>query len=118
MFGVFKKHRILKLAGLFLGLFLLWYLVSPVIDIVKGQSVPLTEIVGSYAYGVDHWIDFYTTECGKMVSSGESIMFSYEYDKGTIHCTEYETDRSWDIKVLSTDSIYNCYDKTYLFKRE
>lgn len=118
MFGVFKKHRILKLIGLAFGLFLLWFIVSPVIDMTKGQDYQLTEVIGSYAYGVDHWIDFISEDYGKMVSFGEAKVFSFTYDKGTFYCIDLEdTETSWKMKVLSTNSIYNCYDGCYLFRR-
>ena len=47
MFKLFQKHRLLKLGGLTIGLFLLWYLISPFIDLVKGMDVELIDLMGN-----------------------------------------------------------------------
>lgn len=118
MFGVFKKHRILKLIGLTFGLFLLWYLVSPAIDMIRGQDVQITELVGTYAYGTDHVVEFYTETIGKMVSEGVPTEFMYTFDKGIISCHSVGDDpQEWEMRTLSNGAIFNCYDSTYLFKR-
>lgn len=115
MFGVFKKHRILKITLLICGFFLAWYLVSPMVDMINGQSVAIENAIGTYAYGVDHWVDLITTSYGKMVSNDQTINFNYTYDKGLFICESNE--HTWEMRYLSSNSIFNCYDQTYLFKR-
>ena len=70
MFAIFKKHRILKLVGIAFGLFLLWYLLSPMADMIRGQDLTNEEIIGSYIYGSSQYVEIYTVKIGKMVSEG------------------------------------------------
>lgn len=115
MFGVYKKHRILKISLISLSLILLWFLVSPAVGLIQGQKVTIENAIGTYVYGVDHWVDLITTEYGKMVSNEKTIMFEYTYEKGLFTCTSLE--ETWNMRYLSNDSIFNCYDNTYLFKK-
>lgn len=119
MFAVFKKHRILKVVGIAFGLFLLWYIASPMIDLIQGQSVEHIDLLGSYVYGTEHYVDIITEKLGKMVSENTTIEFAYTYDKGLLTCYEViDETNSWDMRVIGQDAIFNCYDSTYLFRKE
>lgn len=118
MFALFKKHRILKLVGIAIGLFLLWFLVSPIIDIVKGQDLTLDQLQGSYIYGDTHYVEFFTERFGKMVSEEVTIEFTYTYDKGIVNCLSDDKETSWTMRAISDNALFNNYDYTYLFKRD
>ena len=118
MFALFKRHRILKLGGIAIGLFLLWYLISPMMDLVKGMDVKPEDVVGNYAYGVDHYVELITDRVGKMTSKEVVIEFNYTYDKGLLSCSSIDEETSWNMRCVSDNALYNGYDSTYLFKIE
>ena len=117
MFALFKKHRILKLVGFTAGLFLIFFLLSPIIDMVKGQDIDASELLGSYSYGTEHYVDILTNNVGRMVSKGTTVEFTYTYDKGRIDCLSADKTISWRMRTVSDNAIFNSYDTTYLFKR-
>ena len=117
MFALFKKHRILKLVGIAFGLFLLWFLLSPMVDMIKGQDLTNEQIIGSYIYGSSHYVELYTVRIGKMVSEEVTIEFTYTYDKGVLECQGYDEETTWKMRAISDNAIFNGYDSTYLFKR-
>ena len=118
MFAIFKKHRILKLVGIAFGLFLLWYLLSPMADMIRGQDLTNEEIIGSYIYGSSHYVEIYTVKIGKMVSEEVTIEFTYTYDKGIVNCLSDDKETSWTMRAISDNALFNNYDSTYLFKRD
>ena len=118
MFALFKRHRILKLGGIAIGLFLLWYLISPMMDLVKGMDVKPEDVVGNYAYGVDHYVELITDRVGKMTSKEVVIEFNYTYDKGLLSCSSIDEETTWNMRCVSDNALYNGYDSIYLFKIE
>lgn len=118
MFALFKRHRILKLGGIAIGLFLLWYLISPMMDLVKGMDMSSEEIVGNYAYGLEHYVELITDRVGKMTSEDVVIEFNYTYDKGLLDCVSLDEETSWTMRCVSDNALFNGYDSTYLFKIE
>ena len=116
MFSLFKKGRVLKLGGITIGLFLLWYLLSPFIDLVKGMSVTSENLVGNYACGLDHYVELITDRIGKMTSQEAIIEFSYTFDKGLLTCSSLDKEDEWTMRCISERGLYNGYDSTYLFK--
>ena len=116
MFALFKRHRILKLGGIAIGLFLLWYLISPMMDLIKGMDMSSEDIVGNYAYGVEHYVELFTDKIGKMTSKETIIEFNYTYDKGLLTCTSIDEETNWTMRCVSDNGLYNSYDSTYLFK--
>ena len=103
MFALFKRHRILKLGGITIGLFLLWYLISPMMDLIKGMDMSSEEI---------------TDRVGKMTSKEVVIEFNYTYDKGLLSCSSIDEETTWNMRCVSDNALYNGYDSTYLFKIE
>ena len=118
MFKLFQKHRLLKLGGLTIGLFLLWYLISPFVDLVKGMDVELIDLIGNYAYGSDHYVELITDQVGKMTSKEAVIEFTYTYDKGLVACISLDEETTWSMRAVSNNALFNEYDSTYLFKIE
>ena len=118
MFSLFKRHRILKLGGIAIGLFLLWYLLSPMVDLIKGMDVAPEALIGNYAYGVDHYVELITEKLGKMTSEETVIEFSYTYDKGLISCSSNDEETTWTMRCVSDNAIFNGYDSSYLFRVE
>ena len=118
MFSLFKRHRILKLSGIAIGLFLLWYFLSPMIDLIKGMDVKSEALVGNYAYGVDHYVELITDRIGKMTSKDIVIEFNYTYDKGLLNCTSLDEETIWTMRCVSDNALYNGYDSSYLFRIE
>ena len=116
MFQLFKKHRILKLGGLTVGLFLLWYLISPFADLIKGMDVEVIDLIGSYAYGSEHYVELLTDQLGKMTSKESVIEFNYTYDKGLLTCISLDEETNWTMRAVSDNALFNNYDSTYLFK--
>ena len=116
MFSLFKRHRILKLGGIAIGLFLLWYFISPMMDLIKGMDMTSEEIVGNYANGLDHYVELITDKIGKMTSKETIIEFTYTYDKGLLECSSLNEEESWTMRCVSDNALFNGYDSTYLFK--
>ena len=116
MFSLFKKGRVLKLGGLTIGLFLLWYLLSPFVDLVKGMPVTSEVLIGNYAYGVDHYVEVITDKKGKMTSEETIIEFSYVFDKGLLTCSSIDEEDEWTMRCISNNALYNGFDSTYLLK--
>ena len=94
MFSLFKRHRILKLGGIAIGLFLLWYLLSPMVDLIKGMDIAPEDLIGNYAYGVDHYVELITEKLGKMTSEETVIEFNgthpFYYDPSGIGRFRYQ----------------------------
>ena len=115
MFDVFKKHRKLKLLGLTLGLLLAWFAIKPAADIINGQSVDESSLVGSYANTAEHQIVLREDGIGSMVSGTVTESFFYEYSYGVIECQGLQ--HSFQVRVLGNGNLWNRFDGTYLYRR-
>ncbi len=115
MFDVFKRHRRTKLAGITLGLLLVWYAAKPVIDMANGQNVDQSSLIGSYANTSEHQVVIYDGEVGHLVSENTYEDFYYTYKEGVMECRTLYFD--FRIRVLGDGSLYNGYDETYLYRR-
>lgn len=115
MYSVYKKHRKLKLLGLSLGLLLAWCLAKPAADMIAGQNVQADSLVGSYANTSEHQVTLYEDGVGTMVSNGESIDFFYSYSMGRVDCQS--EDGAFQMRVLGNGNLWNCYDRSYLYRR-
>jgi hypothetical protein len=115
MYDVFKKHRTLKLVGLTVGLFLLWFLAKPAYDLISGRSYEVSSLTGTYANGKEHQVTILEEGIGKMVAGSISEDFFFKYSEGTLSCEG--TNYVWGMKVLGDGSLWNEYDSSYLFKR-
>ena len=85
-------------------------------DLIKGMDMSSEEIVGNYAYGLEHYVELITDRVGKMTSEDVVIEFNYTYDKGLLTCCSLDEETSWTMRCVSDNALFNGYDSTYLFK--
>lgn len=116
MYSVYRKHRILKVILLTLGLVAGSFIVTPAINLAKGRKIEASSLIGNYAFGIDHQVVIYNPSVGKMVSEDVTVQFFYTFENGVISCDSENL--SWEMRSLGDGNIFNCFDNYFLLRGE
>ena len=117
VYELFKRHRLIKLLGLLVGLVLLSYLIYGFSSLYSSRSLGVESWIGFYAHGSTHQVILFKNGLGHLVSDEASFGFRYSYDYGSFHC-EGEDGQSWEMKGVSKTNLYSLYDHTFLYRQE